>query len=319
MNPRLSTAALATFLVVDVALVGLALQSSHDASEAASTLPRTAPPSETPAPSPTPVAPPTTPTSASTSTTAAAYRPAPLTVMIVGEDASRAWRADAGRCQGGGGAIATTSNGGTTWAPARAPAPAIARIQPLAGPTGFAAAAGADCKLLEYATNDEARSWQGPRAVDGGWARQLGDPKAVVTPQRLNARACGDQVVLDLARVSTTGAEVLCLDGSLKRTTDGGASWSNAGRAPGGLSLATRTDGGSTLTYAARVSDTCPGIEIVQVAAPGSPLKRVSCLSSPRPAAPGAVSLSTPGGAGWLAVGNETWVAGADLRQWKKA
>ncbi|MEP7334109.1 MAG: hypothetical protein ABI692_18710, partial [Terracoccus sp.] len=232
--------------------------------------------------------------------------------------ASRAWRATAGQCRGGGGAIQTTSNGGATWAKGASPARAIVRVQPLAGRIGFADAAGADCVLKEFTTNDEGRSWQGPQPVDGGWARQLGDSKLVVTPKRLNSRACGEQEVLDLARVSSTQAQVLCLDGGVKRTNDGGASWSQAGQVPDGLSLATRVKSGSTLTYAARVSATCPGIEIVQMMAPGSDPKRVSCVSAPGRAAAGGVSLSTPSGAGWLAVGDETWVAGADLRQWKK-
>ncbi len=326
MKLQLSTAALAVFLVVDVALVGVALQSSHDASDAATTLPDIASASDTSTPSPTAIDatspyPSSTPTSTpmtTPSTPAPAYRPAPLTVMIVGEDGSRAWRAAAGQCQGGGGAIQTTSNGGAAWAKVASSGRAITRIQPLAGPTGFADTAGADCVLREFTTNDEGRSWQGPRPVDGGWARQLGDPKMVVTPKRLNSRACGEKEVLDLARVSSTQAQVLCLDGGVKRTVDGGTSWSQAGQAPGGLSLATRVLGRSMLTYLARVSATCPGIEIVQVLAPGTDPKRVSCLNSPGRAAPGAVSLSTPSGAGWLAVGDETWVAGADLRQWKK-
>lgn len=322
MRSRTSTAALGVFLVADVALVGLTLRSSPAAPAATSRPPAVATPvvsESASAAAPTTSTP--TPTVAQAPATASPtprYRPAPLTVMIVGQDASRAWRAQAGRCPGGGGTVLTTSDGGATWAKRRSPGPALARVQPLNGQEGFALVATADCQLKEFATYDDARTWQGPRVLDGVWARQLTDAKVVVTPLRPASRPCGDQAVLDLARISSTRAAALCFEGGVKRTTDGGISWSNAGQATGALSLATRVETGNTLTYAARVSAACPGIEIVQVTGAKADPKRVSGVSSPQGSEAGTVSLSTPSAAGWLAVGDDTWVAGADLQQWSK-
>ncbi len=124
------------------------------------------------------------------------YSPAPLTRMIVAVDGQRAWRAVSGTCSGGGALLQTTTNAGRTWNAVSAPARAVARIQPLGGGRGFVYAAGSDCRLGELTTTDAARSWSGPGPVTGGWARQLSDPRAVVTPRADTARPCGDRDVI---------------------------------------------------------------------------------------------------------------------------
>lgn len=312
MRPRLSIAGLAAFLVLDLALVVLALHPSDVAPAAAPAPVRTvsqatSPPTGVttpahPAPSPPPLP---------------VYRAAPLTAMLVAQTASRAWRVDTGDCATGGGVVQTTSDKGVSWVKLKAPAGTITRIAPLPGQEGFVIAADKDCVLRRYVTNDEGRTWQGPGPVEGAWARQANDPTVVTTPLRSASKPCGKDLVIDLARVSPTQAEVLCRGGNVRRTTDGGVSWARAGRVPGGLALATRGEGRTLLTYVARVAATCSGIEIVTVGEKVSP-SRAACLTSPGQADPGTVSLSTPPGAGWLAVGAHIWVSGPGLTSWKK-
>ena len=171
MKARVATAGLAALLLFDVALVALAIRPSAD-------VPTT--PVVSGSPTSTVVATPTV--TPSVRLTTSAYAPGPLTVMIVALDAKRAWRAQAGTCASGGALVQTTSNGGTTWTKGNSPAPTIARVQPLAGGSGFIYAANTQCVLVEHVTGDSGRRWSEGRQISGAWARNPKDANVVVTP-----------------------------------------------------------------------------------------------------------------------------------------
>lgn len=304
MKKRLATAGLAAFLLADVALVALALRS-----------PETAPAGPSAATSSTPVsAGRTAPTTSGSEQSI--YEPAPLTRMVVGLDDRHAWRASAGSCADGGAKVHATRDGGKTWSKGESPTRAIARIQPLEESRGFIYGADEDCSLSEYVTSDAGSTWEEPRSVTGIWSRVPTERNVVATPEDEASRPCGDQAVLDLVRTSATKAQSLCLDGAVKATDDGGATWADAGKVPGGLALTGRGEGGSFSMYAARVSEECAGIEVVRVRERAEP---VGCVATTAAAAPGEVSVSTVAKAGWLVVGDETWTSSADLKTWKRA
>lgn len=236
--------------------------------------------------------------------------------MVVGVDERRAWRASTGSCADGGAVVQATSDGGTSWSKEASPSRAIARAQPLSGSRGFVYGAGKDCALREYVTTDGGSTWRETQAVAGVWSRSVRDAREVSTPADATSKPCGDQGVLDLLRTSATGARVLCLDGALKRTSNAGAKWTDAGTVSGGLALSGRVEGDAFAVYAARVSDTCKGVEVVRVteAKPGV----TGCVETDAEAAPGEIDLSTPAQTGWLVVGDETWTS-ADLKTWKRA
>ena len=236
--------------------------------------------------------------------------------MVVGVDERRAWRASTGSCADGGAVVQTTSDGGTSWSKETSPSRAIARAQPLSGSRGFAYGAGTDCTLREYVTTDGGSTWRETQAVAGVWSRSVRDAHEVSTPADSKSRPCGDQGVLDLLRTSSTGARVLCLDGALKRTSNAGGKWTDAGTVPGGLALSGRVERETFAVYAARVSDTCKGVEITRVT--DAKPEVIACVETDAEAGPGEIDLSTPAGAGWLVVGQETWTS-ADLKSWKRA
>lgn len=317
MNPRLATGGLVVFLLADIALVTLAIRSPGGLS------PQTPTPTAASVTSPLATQANASQTSTAASTTSPSTAPpapvpVPVRQMIVALDAKNAWRAQSGSCRGGGALVQTTRDGGKTWSAGTSPAQAITRVQPLAEGTGFVVAAGKDCTLAEYTTADRATTWQKSGSVRGGWAREIKDSKLVVTPLDSAARPCGDQAVLDLFRASATQAQSLCHNGNVKGTTNGGATWSDAGRAPGGRALSARDEGGALATYAARVAASCSGVEIVRVIG-GGELASIACVETSAVPAPGEIGISTVARAGWLVVGDETWVAGADLKAWKRA
>ena len=198
------------------------------------------------------------------------------------------------------------------------PARALGRIQPVATDRGFVIGAkDGGCTVGEYSTGDDAATWRGPRAVEGGWSRVPGgDPTTVITPQRPDARPCGTTTVVDLARVSATSAVVVCADGRLVRSTDGGSTWPTLATVKGALAVGAREVGGAATVYVARVADGCAGVEVAKVA-DGS-ATRVACVADlPRRAPTGRVSLSVVGDGGWLAVADTTWRSDATLETWR--
>jgi hypothetical protein len=174
------------------------------------------------------------------------------------------------------------------------------------------------CGQNEFTTADSGESWTGPRALVGGWARNLDVPNEVTTPQSPAARPCGTGTVLDLSRTSAEQAEALCRDGSVKVTVDGGVSWRDSGEATGAVALSNRLEDGILTTYAARAGvEGCEGVQVAKVEQGVEPTA-VACIESAR-AAPGNVAISASSEAGWLVVGDDTWTSGADLTEWQQA
>lgn len=318
MNKRVATIGLGAFLLADIVLVALALRPppvNTDVSVSPAGTAGTARPAATATRSAgtttTSEAAPTT-----TATTTEATDLVPVQRMIVGVDADNAWRATMGTCDAGGSVVQVTVDGGKTWTKGTTPSKAVARIQPLEDGVGFVYAAGPDCALEEWTTRDNSATWVGPRAIVGGWTRQIAQASQVVTPNDPAATPCGKVAVLDLSRTSAEQAEALCANGKVLVTNNGGTSWADSGSAPGALALSNRLEGTVLTTYAAQVAPSCAGVQIVKVIQ-GRAAARVACVLTETTPEPGQVGISAAPTAGWLVVGDETWTSGADLETWE--
>lgn len=299
---RLALLGLLVLVVVDAALVALAFR--PDAVGAAPV---------TPAPRSTPV----TSTPTSTATPTSDTLPVPLRQVVVALDDTRAWRAVLGTCDKGGAALEVTGDGGRTWGTRVVPAKALGRVQPVSADRAFVIGADAACKAREYVTDDGARTWDGPRTLQGGWSRTPGGASGTaVTPERPTARPCGSGTLVDLARVSGKAARALCADGSVTTSGDGGVTWSDLARVEGALALSVREEKGAARAYVARVADGCDGVEVARIS--GRSSTTVACVSVPDGVPEGRVSISVVDAAGWLAVGDTVWRSGGDLRTWTR-
>ena len=297
---RLAFGGLLALIVADALLVALALR--PEAADAAAPVPvRVVPASSLPTPTPMP---------------SRTFTVAPVQELIAAADDKRAWRATVGSCRDGGASLSVTDDGGRTWNARPTPARAVARVQPLAGQRGFVIGAGAACSAGEYDTKDAAQSWTGPNGIDGGWSRVPGgeQPLVVISPKRPDARPCGTSPVIDLARVSITRAVVLCGDGRIVGSTDGGSRWSTTTTVKGALSVSARNEDGTPTLYAARVTDECQGVDVAKVSADVS--TSLACLNAPLDNAEGRVSLSVVAAGGWMAMGDATWRSAAALGKW---
>lgn len=316
MKRGLITAGLIAFLLLDIVLVYWALRPPPvtPAADAAPTGSSTGGAAPTTPPTSTP------PTSPGTTgpTETANVRPRPVGILLVGLDSDVAWRATTGTCKDGGATLSITRDGGSSWDEVESPARTISRVQPLTGGTGFIVGANRGCDENEFTTDDDGATWVGPRPLVGGWARKLDQPNEIVSPKDGSSRPCGDQNVLDLSRTSAEQAEALCADGSVKVTNDSGATWSESGEAEGALAFSNRLENGVLTTYAARAGvEGCDGVQVAKVVSGKEPTE-VACVESTTPN-PGSVAISASPEAGWLIVGDEAWVSGADLTAWEKA
>jgi hypothetical protein len=321
MKHRLATAGLVAFLAADVALVAVALRTGRDQAGALPSVTRTAALTTDPAtgPAATPTTKPVTPRASSRPSDSATSPPAaavPVTRLVSALDAATAWRATTGSCDAGGAVVEVTTDGGETWTRLRSPARAVARVQALDENRAFLIAAGADCSLRQYSTNDVGGTWQAPTTVSGGWSRSLDDPTSVLAPQQERTAPCGDDVVVDLSRTSAAQAEALCGDGSVVVTNDGGVGWSDSGDAPGGVALSNLLVDKTLTTYAARIVSDCKGVQVVRVIE-GRNASIVACVPVTAPVR-GKVGLSVTDRAGWIVSGNQTWVSLGDLTSWKQ-
>jgi hypothetical protein len=305
ISPRLATVALVALVALDVALVATALRST-EASGIDTSPVSTASASTDPG-----LTDPTASVSSSPSTPITAVG-APLQTMLVALDDQRAWRVGAGSCSGGGATLATTIDGGKTWAKGKADLRRIVRVRPTDNRAAFIVGANANCAATLKDTTDGGSTWTSGASAGGAWFRDPKNPVVVWAPGSARSQPCGRRSVLDLVVLTTGSARVLCGDGLVRSTTDNGSAWTDVGRVEGAVALAASTVTPAE-TYVARVGvPQCAGVQILRVR------QRVatSCIKASIPRDPGQISMSLVKGGGWLSVGDATMRSTDGLVTW---
>ena len=307
ISSRLATAALVGLLALDVLLVATALRSTS--AGAIDTSPLS---SESVDPSLSPT---------STGSVAPAAKPspapgapsAPLQVMLVALDNRHAWRGGAGSCSAGGATLATTVDGGKTWATSDAKLSRIVRVRPTGNRAAFIIGAEASCAAQLRNTSDAGTTWTPAGSVAQAWYRDPRSPRVVRAPGSLTSQPCGKSVVLDLAVLTSGSARVLCADGLLRTTTNSGSRWVTAGQVDGAVALAVPAVRQAD-TYVARLgAPGCAGVQILRV----RPQDVISCVRASVPREPGQIAISLIDGGGWLAIGNATLRSADNLATWR--
>ena len=310
ISSRVSTAGLVALVALNVVAVGWALRSND--TTAASPPPTSAgSPSASVRPSSTPSVKPSPPATAAATTTPVA----PLQTILVAINDKAAWRINVGTCAKGGAKVATTTDGGTTWADAKAPLGTIVRVRPTDGQTAFVVGAGSTCVAELKDTSDGGATWTSGSTVGSAWFRDPKNPVTVRSPGPASSAPCGRREVLDLAVISVGSARVLCADGLVRSTTDTGASWTDSGKARGAVALAVRPATPAQTYVAVLDAPGCAGVQVraVTKSAP------TSCASTPLPKGPGQIALSLVAGGGWLSVGDTTLRSTDKLVTWSNS
>ena len=180
-----------------------------------------------------------------------------------------------------------------------------------------AQAVGADdnakCALRLWQTIDTGGQWGKGSDAAKAWTRDPNDPQAVHTANDVHVRPCGARDVIDLSVLDGNRATVLCANGDVRGTTDGGqrlaevvqrqaAPWpSRSPRAAAGVS--------------SRADPTCRGVVAVPIAS-GQPAKDGQCVSGPT--IDGRISVSNATDGCWLLVGGQVYTAEEPIGPWTR-
>ncbi|MFL6166738.1 MAG: hypothetical protein ACJ710_10665, partial [Ornithinibacter sp.] len=141
--------------------------------------------------------------------------------LIVAAGGGAVWAADVGSCATPG-AVHVSDDGGKAWTTSPAPG-SVTRVQADGPSTAFVVGGTRRCNYRLWATTAGGVSWNGPRSGSATWGRSPKDDRVVQRPDAAPTRPCaGRSPVLDLAPVGSSTATVLCGDGTVRRTTDGG-------------------------------------------------------------------------------------------------
>jgi hypothetical protein len=233
--------------------------------------------------------------------------------MLVALDNQVAWRVGAGSCSAGGATLATTGDGGKTWAKGNANLRRIVRVRPTDNRAAFIIGADAPCAAELKNTSNGGGNWSPSGSVVPAWFRDPKNPLVVWGPGSVTSQPCGPRVVLDLAVLTGGSAQVLCADGLVRSTTVNGSVWTDVGKVDGAVALAVATVN-PALTYVARLgAPDCPGVQIWRVGQKTA----TSCVQASIPKDAGQIAISVIKGGGWLAVGTTTMRSIDDLVTWR--
>ena len=142
----------------------------------------------------------------------------------------------------------------------------ITRVQATDATKGFVVGADAACSMGVRTTTDGGATWPGTGSLADTLARDAKDPTKVRAPGGRTVAPCGTVPVVDLARNSERGAQVLCADGSLRTSTDDGATWPETGKVTSGLALDGKLVGSTVTAYVAWSRPGCEGVQVSTVA-----------------------------------------------------
>jgi len=281
------TIGLAVLLVLDLALVMWALwPSSPSASAPRAGVTATASTASTASATPTP-----------SRSAAASVTPRPLSHLVVPVGTDAVWAADAGSCAKPG-SVHVSDDRAKTWTTHPAGG-SVTRLRPDSASTAFVVGGTTECQVQVWATVDGGSTWNGPRSAAAAWGRSPKDARLVHRPSGKPVTPCqGRSPVLDLVALDGSNSTALCGDGTLRRTTDAGATWSTSGRRAGGVALALSSADTGVVAW---LDATCDGV-VVGVLADGK-LGSGLCVDGVTPAA-GEVAVGVAPSGVWLAAGD---------------
>jgi hypothetical protein len=257
------------------------------------------------------------PTSAPSSTGTAtekftAPKRVPVEQYITAVGPRIAWVARAGSCANPDG-IWVTGDQGDTWKRNALPGRAL-RLLPESATTALAVGAdeSAKCELRLWQTVDTGEQWGKGASAAKAWTRDPNDPQTVHTSRDVMMRPCGSRSVIDLSVIDGNRATVLCGNGDVRASTDGGQRWPLAFTAKRALAI-TVAEGGTGIVI--QTDPTCKGVVAVPIDS-GKPTKGGECVSGP--AIDGRISVSNAGNEYWLLVGARAYTAEDPLGPWTR-
>lgn len=288
--------AVAVFVLVDIALIVLALNGTRPA------------PSGTPAPIPTYTPSPSgtsTPSPTPSATPSVSIDAVPSTRIIAAFDGSTAWRATTGPCPATPATAEITTDSGATWrqtdANASGTLSSLQRI--IVGGKALASMVTltrSDCSPALIKTFVAGRAYAPfPAELTGTWYVNPASRNSVHSPAGDRTAPCS---VVALAVRDSTSAAVLCADHTVHATTDAAHTFTSSVAVPGATTIATSDAG---YFAAATGQSGCAGLQIVTLTATLQSATAGCYATSLTPQSLAAnVALASAGGTVWLWAGD---------------
>ncbi|MBD8063400.1 hypothetical protein [Oceanitalea stevensii] len=232
--------------------------------------------------------------------------PEPAERIIVGTDATTAWRAEVGTCEDAA-TFERTTDGGETWEEVPLDLAPVSRVRVLGPQTLFVIGGAADCEPTYLSSSTAGSNWlSNDQYLDGSWYLVPSDSTTIATPAGTVGVPCK---AVDLAALDASDAAILCQDGDLALTSDGGVSWEEAEAPIAAFAIGVRQDGFALAGTHERCDE---DVAVVLTAADGAALDEPSCVAAD------AGSLAVSGGpdALWLWAGDDTFVSTDGGRSW---
>ena len=225
----------------------------------------------------------------------------PATRLISVISTSEALRATTGACATPG-TLERTEDSGATWEPVEIDLVSYVRIRVPDPSTYFVIGASEDCAAAQYASFSSGAAWVNrDNQLPNSW---YVDPVDRHTIHGLTAAVPAPcTVVTDLVGLDTSRGAILCGDGQLGWTTDGGATWTLETGLPGAAAVTGLGAEVMVAGYGAQAD--CDGISI-HSAAQGAAPKLVNCVSVPDAANlnPADIAVGQRDGNVWLWAGD---------------
>lgn len=197
-------------------------------------------------------------------------------------DAGTAYRGTPGSCLGGA-TLERTVNGGRTWSQTEPPAQALLSLSAASSVVVQAVLADDSCVAAAWTTDTAGRQWSGPNPTIGRWFRLAQTSRKIASPSGSVPNPCKDpdQTVVELEGLTETSAAVLCEDGEVLTTLDGGVEWASASPVPGAVATAWV---GQDLGWVLQVGgDACPGLQLLRSVDAGQNWETGGCVGGSEP------------------------------------
>lgn len=157
-------------------------------------------------------------------------------------------RSQVGTCTDPG-TLEISTDGGQAWSAsesfAATTATQVLRLIPVSTSNIFVVALNTDCEPQIYGTTDQGATWQQPVSAVGTWYLDPSNPTQLPAPGGVKAISCE---AISIAPRTDSNVDVLCADGSLTSTTDGGATWLESVVGDGVLNIAHSNSGRLLIT-----------------------------------------------------------------------
>lgn len=237
---------------------------------------------------------------------AAPVEPLPSGRILVAASDTLAWRASVGDCATPA-TVERTTDGGATWTGLDVGVAPAVRMKATSATDVFAIGGGADCAAAFRFSDDAGDRWVNDDAeLAGSWYLRPSDRAVVHGPRGEVPTPCPAGLV-DLAGLDNSRAALLCTDGALHATADGGATWSPVGSVAQAIAL---TPAGDGYVAGALRPESCDGVVLVPFDATGAGLETQEFTCAPvSDAEPGAVALAAAGDSLWLWAGDQVVIS----------